>query len=230
LPFASGQIILSLESVVTTQADDFLAASLPALTGKGFSSFIINNISQFYVLQKNQSPRKPLFIAGPYLYTFNRHAAAFAVERGAEFIISPLENSRQNLEKTYAANERGRALITIFCYPPLFRFRANAPHTLRNFTDSQKYAFRLSPLSGDASGSSAVVVPEQPFSIVDKIPFLREAGFRRFVVDFTGKPLKKHIIKEVWKHAQNGVPLRDISRFNWKNGFYTTEKQGAAAD
>ncbi|MDR0552211.1 MAG: U32 family peptidase [Spirochaetaceae bacterium] len=227
LPFTSGQIILLLESVVTCESDNFLAGSLPALAAKGCRSFIVNNISQFDILKKYKWTGKPLIISGAYIYTFNRYAAAFAVESGARFIISPLENSRQNIEKTFVKQERRQALVTVYCYPPLFRFRVNVPYTFRNFTDSQNGTFRLSTVSGSPDGTSAVVVPGQPFSILDKIPFLKEAGFRHFIVDFTGMPLKKHIVKEIWKQAQNapngGAMRRGANRFNWKNGFYTTE-------
>jgi hypothetical protein len=59
-----------------------------------------------------------------------------------------------------------------------------------------------------------------------------EAGFRRFIVDFSGGmfngsfPLKKKLYKEVVKAAQEGSLLSGISRFNWKDGFFS-EKNNA---
>ena len=77
-----------------------------------------------------------------------------------------------------------------------------------------------------------MVIPNIPFCITDKAPFLAEAGFRRFILDFSGGvfngsfPLKKKLYKEIMSAAREGTSLSGISRFNWKNGFFT-EKNSA---
>jgi putative protease len=67
------------------------------------------------------------------------------------------------------------------------------------------------------------VIPEQPFSIVDKLPFLEEAGFRRFILDFSGPPLRKQDYRDIMTALRTGQPLPDTSRFNWKNGFFSEQ-------
>jgi putative protease len=128
-----------------------------------------------------------------------------------------LENNRQNLEKTFDPPRRPSVFVTIFAYPALFRIRDNLGPLYRfsNFSDSQGAGFSLLT---DIDGST--VIPETPFSIVDKVPFLREAGFKRFIVDFSGPTLKKKPYKDVMSAATSGAPLPDITRFNWKDGFY----------
>ena len=66
--------------------------------------------------------------------------------------------------------------------------------------------------------------PEKPFSITDKVPFLREAGFGRFIIDLSGPALKKADYRDVMRAVKEGVPLPGISRFNWKNGFYQNKE------
>jgi len=67
---------------------------------------------------------------------------------------------------------------------------------------------------------STLVYPWEPFSIVDKTPFLREAGFSRFILDFSSGPLKKTEYKEIMEMADRAAPIPGASRFNWKNGFF----------
>ncbi|MDR0456655.1 MAG: hypothetical protein LBH20_08255, partial [Treponema sp.] len=62
------------------------------------------------------------------------------------------------------------------------------------------------------------------FSVTDKIPFLKEAGFRRFIIELSGPPLKKTNYKDLMRAVDNGTPLPRISRFNWKNGFFHAEE------
>jgi putative protease len=142
---------------------------------------------------------------------------------GADNFISPLENNRQNLEKTVSPGRRALTFITVFAYPALFRLRADLSKVYRfkDFSDSRDEQFAL--VSGP---DGSIVYPEKPFSIVDKIPFLREAGFSRFILDFSGPPLKKSDYRDIVKSAKETIPLPDISRFNWKDGFYQTEGAG----
>jgi putative protease len=64
------------------------------------------------------------------------------------------------------------------------------------------------------------IYPKNPFSITDKIPFLREAGFSRFIIDLSGPPLKKAAYRDLMRAVNEGVPINGATRFNWKDGFY----------
>jgi putative protease len=166
-------------------------------------------------------------IAGPYLYAFNRWSAAFIADMGIDAIISPLENNRQNWERTIEQHRRSQAFITVFAYPALFRIRADLGQTydFGNFQDSRNEQFRL---ISERDGSR--VYPEKPFAIIDKIPFLQEAGFRRFILDFSGPVLKKKDYKDIMNAVKNAAPLPNAVRFNWKDGFYTQEERKKQAD
>jgi putative protease len=177
---------------------------------------------------------RPLIIAGPWLYTFNSRAWDFITGCGASYCISPFENSRQNLEKTFPRGsfpgnsfpkgnlvpndprKRSAVFVTIFARPSLFRIREDlgAFHGFDNFTGSRGEAFRLA-----RSPAGTLVFPWEPFSIVDKIPFLREASFKRFILDFSSQPLKKAEYRDVMEAVQRASALPGTNRFNWKNGF-----------
>jgi putative protease len=234
LPFNKGEIILNLDPFFPQGDEKFLGEAVGALLEEGYRQYMVNNPGHFSyfrgVMDKNTGPgnsrpgMKSLgLIAGPYLYTFNRWAASFVSSMGAGYLVSPLENNRQNLERTIDPSYRQRVFITVFAWPALFRIRAGlgSLYDFGPFFDSQDEEFRL---AAGEEGSS--VYPRQPFSIVDKLPFLREAGFSRFILDLrgglgnSGSSLKKNQYRDLMKAAQNALPLAGTSRFNWKDGFY----------
>jgi putative protease len=229
LPFKNGEIIISLDPYFPQGDEELLAGEIKALTGKGYRQFMVNNPGHFSLFRgeaarrdpADQSPEaRPTLAAGPYLYVFNRWAASFVASLGADDFVSPLENNRQNLEKTLDPGRRSLCFVTVFAWPALFRIRADLGgiYDFKGFTDSRGEEFRLS-----TGKEGSVVYPERPFSIVDKIPFLREAGFRRFILDISGRPLKKTDYRDLMKSVENAAPLPGAGRFNWKDGFYQAE-------
>jgi putative protease len=222
LPFTPEDTILALDPWFPQKAEEILGEELEELLALGYRYFVINNpghLSCFRALAKH--PVQPALIAGPYLYAFNRWSAAFIAGLGPEAFISPLENNRQNLERSFPRNggfaDRRQIFITVFAYPALFRIRKNLEkvYGFTNLYDNRDEAFRL---INRPEGS--LIIPERPFSLTDKIPFMREAGFRRFIVDLSGPPLRKKDYRDIMEAAKNALPLPNTNRFNWKDGFY----------
>ncbi|MDR2739478.1 MAG: U32 family peptidase [Treponema sp.] len=218
LPFRSGELILALDPYFPQAMDSILTEEIKRLIERGYREFVVNNLGHFSLFRNIPGVR---LIAGPSLYAFNRWSAAFISGMGVDSLISPLENNRQNWEKTVEQNRRSQAFLTVFAYPALFRIRADLGpvYDFSNFQDSRGESFRL---ISERDGSR--VYPEKPFAIVDKIPFLQEAGFRRFILDFSGPPLKKKDYKDIMNAVKNGSPLPNAVRFNWKDGFFTQEE------
>ncbi|MDR1901412.1 MAG: U32 family peptidase [Treponema sp.] len=220
LPFSPQEIILVLDPYLPESLDMVLAGQIPVLLSRGYRQFVVNNPGHFSYF-RNQGA---CLIAGPYLYVFNRWANAFTVGLGAEYFVSPLENNRQNLERTVDAKRRRFTFVTVFAYPPLFRIRADlsASYDFGAFLDSQDEEFHLV-----SNPDGSIVYPEKPFSIIDKTPFLQQAGFNRFILDFSGPVLKKNHYRELMDAVKKASVLPGGSRFNWKNGFYHTEDTGS---
>ncbi|MDR0389747.1 MAG: U32 family peptidase, partial [Spirochaetaceae bacterium] len=216
LPFNPGEIIIELDPFFPQDLDGAYSRDLPALIEAGYRAFIVNNPGQLAYLKGSQAK----LIAGPYLYTFNRWAQRFLSELGFDYFVSPFENNRQNLEKTVEANRRRALFVPVFAYPALFRIRSDLSsfYTFRNFEDNRGEGFEL---VNRREGS--IVIPERPFSLVDKIPFLEASGFKRFILDFRGRRLRKKDYKEIMDALRNQRPLSNTSRFNWKNGFFSQD-------
>jgi putative protease len=193
LPFRPDDIILAFAPFFPQSLESSFAEAMPRLCREGYRTFEINNPAHVSLF-RNFSVE---LIAGPYLYAFNRFAAAFIQELEVDYIVSPLENNRQNLERTFERPERSSVFVTVFAYPALFRIRNDLSplYQWERFSDNQDEYFSLITEADKAGSGESLVVPEKPFSIVDKIPFLREAGFRRFILDFSGPALKKRSTK-----------------------------------
>lgn len=235
LPFKPKEIILNLIPFYNEDVDEVWTDALTCILNMGYNSFIINNIAQFSFF-KNKNAR---LLAGPYLYSFNRAAAELLTRFDIEGIITPLENSRQNLEKSFEKNLRRNIFITVYAHPALFRIqmmlnRSNLSngHKFKSFYGTKDEAPREAFLLNN-DGSESIVTPREPFSITDKIRFLEKSGFKHFIVDFTPHTLhsySKKTYKEVMSAAFNAAPIPKCSRFNWKNGFYSTEQPALAVN
>ncbi|HET7839214.1 MAG TPA: U32 family peptidase, partial [Rectinemataceae bacterium] len=111
----------------------------------------------------------------------------------------------------------------VFAYPALFRIRAplGQKYDFRYFTDREAESYEL------VNGRDySVVIPSKPFSLVDRVPFLRKEGIGKFILDFSWVELTKSLYKQVMKAAEEGRVLPDTGRFNWKDGFWQAEETG----
>jgi len=244
LPFKPADIILALDPYFPQGTPDSgaetMAEEIEMLVEKGYRQYVLNNPGHFSLFRAwrggSQDRDKVLLIAGPWLYMFNAWSLSFILSLGADGFVSPLENNRQNLERTLGAHRdpdkadrhggavwlRSRFFIPVFAWPPLFHVRADLGqfHDFTSFADNREEHFFL--VTGP-EGSR--VYPEKPFSITDKIPFLKEAGFGRFIIDLSGPVLKKADYRDLMRSVQDNLPLPGISRFNWKDGFYQNKDE-----
>ena len=244
LPFKPSEIILTLDpwfpQGVTGHGIDKTAEEIGLLVEMGYLRYMLNNPGHFSLFRGYDNVR---LIAGPWLYIFNSWSLSFIASLGVDGFVSPLENNRQNLERTVQQSRthgaesrssenkggkkrhggdalRSKFFITVFARPPLFNIRADLGTVLNfnSFEDNKGGAFSL--ITGN-EGSH--VYPKEYFSIIDKIPFLQEAGFGRFIIDLSCSALKKTDYRELMRAVKNNAPLPHSNRFNWKDGFYKDE-------
>lgn len=221
LPFSKKEIIISLEPFFPESLEKELSENIEKLINLGYYHWIINNPGHIsFFKQKNVT-----VIAGPYLYVFNRWSLNWLNDKKIYQFISPIENSRQNLEKTLDPKIRKNAFVTVFAYPALFRMRFKLPayYDFVNFSDKQEGEFRTL-----VTPEGSFVLPENPFSIVDKLVFLKNSGFKRFIIDFSKVEVNKQSYRRLVQNMEKGIPLPETTRFNWKDGFYSPEHSPAA--
>lgn len=217
LPFSKRQVFISLDPYMPQDIEDSLTETVTQLVAEGFTNWVVNNPGHIAMLK----PLKVFMIAGPYLYTFNRWAVSWLENQGITGLITPLENSKRNIEATFEPDQRKRVMVTLFAYPALFRMRFELPESydFLYFKDREEGVFKaLSTKDG------SFVLPEQPFSILDKNKSIKEMGFTHFLIDLSKTDVKKSDFKQIMASFYTSKPLPEISRFNWKEGFYSPEK------
>lgn len=214
LPFSKAQVIFSLDPFCPQGIEESLSAQIDELVCMGYKTFIANNLAHISMLRK----KGVAYIAGPYLYTFNRWAVSWLENRGVSAFVSPYENSRKNLEAVFEESVRARVLIPVFAYPALFRLRFRLPerYDFTYFSDKSEMNFKV-----NSTDDGSFVMPEVPFSIADKAANLEGAGFKRFLLDFSKTRLKKAEFRQVMQSYLKKIPLEGASLFNWKEGFYS---------
>lgn len=217
LPISKKQIIISLDPYLPASLEPAMSETLAKLMELGFKTFVVNNIGHIAILRNKGAN----LIAGPYLYTFNRWAVSWLENQNIGAFITPVENSWDNLKDTYDVSVRDRVMVTVYAYPALFRIRFKLPksYDFLYFRDKEETEFKI--LSND---DGSIVMPENPFSITDKVEMLQTDGFRRILIDFSRTSVTRQELKVVSNSIAKKQPILDTSRFNWKDGFYSPEK------
>ena len=217
LPFSKKSVFISLDPFCPAAIEDSLFCTVKQLSEKGYRNFVANNLSHLEMLKGKDFN----VVAGPYLYTFNRWAVSFLENQNITSFIMPYENSRKNLENTFEKNVRKRVLVPVFAYPALFRMRFKLPqdYNFTYFQDKEEVEFKAV-----SSQDGSFVMPEIPFSILDKIDILSQNGFKRYLIDFSKTKISRGELKSIQASMSKKQVLPEVSRFNWKNGFYNPEQ------
>ncbi len=217
LPFSKKQVIISLDPYCPAAIEDELSAHLDSFIADGFTTFVANNVAHIAMLREKGAN----IIAGPYLYTFNRWAVSWLENQNIGAFITPIENSYANLQETFEKNVRDRVMVTAYAYPTLFRMRFKLPssYDFTYFTDKEGMEFKV-----NATPDGSFVMPEAPFSIVDKTEALDHEGFHRILIDFSKTKVSKGELKMVKNAMLKKLPVPETSRFNWRDGFYNPER------
>ncbi len=217
LPFSKKQIFISLDPFCPSSQEDKLSQELETLINDGYVNFVVNNLAHIQLLKGKQVN----IVAGPYLYTFNRWAVSWLENQNIGAFIMPYENSRRNLEATWEQNVRSRVLVPVFAYPALFRMRFKLPsdYDFTYFEDKEEKVFKV-----NSTADGSFVMPEEPFSIADKVSFINSSGFKKILIDFSKTKVTRSQIKAITTSMIKSQPLQGISRFNWKDGFYSPQQ------
>ena len=221
LPFSKKTVIISLDPFVAQASIEHLRIVLDTLVQNGFKTFIVNNLAHI-VLLRNKDVH---LIAGPYLYTFNSWAVSFLENQNIMAIQTPIENSESNLEATFKTpEEHSRVLLSVFAYPQLFRIRFQLPksYDFTYFSDKEQTGFKV-----NSTPDGSFVMPEIPFSLIDRMDSLKAKGWKRLLIDFSKTKVRKSDAHDILLLLQSNKGVAGSSRFNWKDGFYNPEKMEA---
>lgn len=213
LPYNSNDIIISLEPFFVEDDLNWFMEEIDFFIEAGYKHYIVNNLAHINIL-KNKNLN---LIAGPYLYTFNKYAIDFLLEQGIDFLISPIENNKKNMINSTKFFNKNRFFVTVFAYPELFIIPSDLSrkYSFGTFWDKFDNTFFL-----HNNKEKSIVINDKPFSIVDRINYLKREGFFKFVIDFSHTNLTKKFYRNIIKSCDENSPIPKSSRFNWKEGFF----------
>lgn len=216
IPYKRERLVLWLDPYFPESDASWLEPELDYWISKGVKHIVVNNLGHFSILRGKDIE----LIAGPWLYAFNTWSAAFLFNQGVKYLIPPMEISKQDLQKIVEAFHPGLVLPIVFSYPSLFRIRGDltARYDSKRFMDRDGLTYTLS-----GRRDYNVVVPDKPFSILDRTPFLRKEGFTKFILDLSNADSNRGLFRDIAKAASEAKVLPNASRFNWKDGFYNEE-------
>ena len=221
-PFSKKDILISLDPFLPESKIEALKKDIAFLLEHGYFSFVLNNLAHIKILkefcQAKSSVSRINLIAGPYLYTFNRYAIKYLEDEGLTNIVSPIENSYENVEKCYTNKAmKEHLLLNIFAYPALFRISSPLPnkYDFLYFSDKENIIFKAF-----STNSSSFVLPEKPFSITHRVAQLKKDGFERFLIDLSHTALNIKEYRFISNAFTKSLHIEDTSQFNWKEGFY----------
>ncbi|HPO49512.1 MAG TPA: hypothetical protein PLO89_04220, partial [Spirochaetota bacterium] len=213
IPFKKSEIIIYLKPFFPEDDEIFLEEALEFLVKNGFTDFIVNNLGHISLLRN----RNLNLIVGDYLYVFNNYAGEFFIDNGADFIVVPYESNKKNIISLAENLKPERLFATVFAYPELFRIKADLTklYNFEKFADSKENEFYLK-----RKDDETFVIPDKPFSIIDKISQLEKIGIKKIIADLSYISLTKNYYKTIMKTIENREIIEKFTRFNFKEGFY----------
>jgi putative protease len=217
LPYKRDRLVLWLDPYFPEADASWLEQEIEYWISRGIKYFVANNLGHLGILRG----KGITLIAGPWLYAFNLWSAAFLLDQGVRFIVPPLEISKQNLMRIAEAIPPGTFFPMVFSFPQLFTIRGDLAktHGADQFTDRDGMGFTL-----NSRRDYNVLVPERPFSIIDRTPFLRKERIEKFILDLSNASPNRGFFRDIAKAAAEARVVPDASRFNWKDGFYNEDE------
>ena len=76
----------------------------------------------------------------------------------------------------------------------------------------------------NSTEDGSFVMPEYPFSLVDKIQTLQNSGYTHLLIDYSKTKVRKVDMRNLMDGMQKHDFIDGASRFNWKDGFYDPDK------
>lgn len=171
---------------------------------KGFTQFSLSHISQ-----KELLPKGTRFQTNENVYAFNDAAISFLQQDGAHIFSYPVESDYDNLMKSRYKS----GILPLFFVPPVFVSRMPVKLDEDHFTDDRNRKFERQVRDG-----VTFIYPEVPTTWLHYREKFERAGFRRFLVDFSGISASKHLPKRVLQHYKQSKALQPGTSFNMKMG------------
>ena len=174
------------------------------LTKKGSNRFVLSHLSQAELL-----PPQSRFATNELVYAYNDAAAAWLLQQGAEWFISPVENEYENLLTGACRN----IVVPVYFRPRLFISRMPEKLPKNLFADERKNRYQRHRVNG-----LTIITPEQPVCITQYANKLRGKNFNRFLLDLSFESADNNRLTRLLKLLATSEGIQGSSAFNFKKG------------
>ncbi|MBR6062503.1 MAG: U32 family peptidase, partial [Spirochaetales bacterium] len=215
VPFRMEDIIVELPPFLRQDDETWMAETIASLKKLRISTFIVNNVSEIAYFRED---KESVLIGGQYLYTFNSFAVELLLKQHITYFIPPLEISKKNFYDLLDIFGANIFILNIFTFPVLFQINANLkthPDKLHDMRNNNFFVIR--------ENQTTRVIPDVPFSLLDKQPLLTKNNIRKVIVDLCDVSLSKSDYKNLVKRLASNQNTERFTRFNWNDGFYRDE-------
>ncbi len=171
---------------------------------KGFTQFSLSHL-----LQKDLLPKDARFITNENVYAFNDAAITFIKQDGAQNFSYPLESDFDNLMNIHFKS----GILPLYFTPPVFVSRMPINLKDTDFTDDRNRKFKREIRDG-----VTYIYPDLPTAWFHYREKFEKAGFRSFLIDFSGIAPSKHLPKRVLQHYNESLAMSTATTFNMKMG------------
>lgn len=221
---------LALPVITRSWEEEPLRQRLRALATAGWRKWLVPTLAGFEFLAAEVQPRLPpgvaLDLAADWtLFTFNALTVADLAARGVtDMTLSP-EDGQGNMQALLAAHA-ARLRVILYQDTPLFisescAFASQAGHCegptrcrvrAQGLAEPGSNAVTLRAGKGGeylllSDACRTVVVNRAPFSLTAHVEALRQAGARRFRVDYVWRHYTAQEALEVWRRVRRGLPV-----------------------
>jgi putative protease len=195
-------IIWSLPAIIPEDQATFYKDAVKRLTGQGFDNFEAANLGAINLLKEvfpgkgvRRNGRRLIF--GSYtLNLLNSQALAGARGLGVDMPQFSIETDKENARRAMLCAPSVQTAFTIFSYLPVItsRMDLNAFSQRGPITSPKGERFYW---HREAAGNVGVLLPDKPFSLINRQAELKDAGFYDWIIDLS------HWIKS--KHTPRGA-------------------------
>lgn len=210
-PVHRKRFMWSLPALIPEKELEYYRAAVNWYAGKGYVAWELNNWAHFDLFEGDLG--RLALMAG---YRFNvRNAAAVAAmaDGGCRWTVLSLEITREELAHLGGAPLSSIPVVPVYAWPPLFTSRL-VPRLSEEkpfmTPKNDAYLFRKRP-------GHSVIYADRPMNWFGQLPFLREQGYRHYLLDCSEGPQEPgRDLDRLLNNFRTGRPEEPFSLFNFE--------------
>jgi len=207
------KLVWTLPPVINEDEIDFFSKAIDTLISNGFKTWEISHIGQLLFFKEKEDIR----LIGNYtLNVLNSQALLTLHSLGVEKAQAAIEIDRSSLADICSSMQSHKSDfdlgLTVYGTPPLFTARPVASHfKYDKFLQSpKKEVFTLRKEWG-----GTIAIAKDPFSLLSKLPELKEMGLDYAVIDLCHRKIAGKEIEEIGRLLAGRRGRKRLSSFNY---------------